>query len=341
MEEDNNTKLAKIAQSLIPIGKGILAADESTSTITKRFELIGVPSTEETRRQYRQLLFTTPEIEKYISGVIMYDETIRQKSDNGESFVSILQNKGIIPGIKVDGGTTPLRVGSSELLTIGLEGLPERLASYYELGARFAKWRAVFTISDEFPTSECIEKNSQALALYAIQSQQAGLVPIVEPEVMMEGSHSQERCYEVTNQVLLQVFKDLEVQKVSYPGMLLKPNMIVPGKSAAMAINPYQTAQKTRALLETVVPKEVPGIVFLSGGMTPVQATENLNAMNKERALWQLSFSYGRALQEPVLKAWNGSRGNESTAQEMFLERARLNSLAVVGKYDSKMETMS
>lgn len=338
MDDEKKHRLSVIAQGLVAAGRGILAADESTKTITKRFESINVPSTVESRRQYRQLLFTTPGVEKFISGVIVYDETIHQQANNGESFVSILQNKGIIPGIKVDLGTVPMAESPMEVVTEGLEGLPERLNNYFQIGARFTKWRAVISIGKDIPTVKCLQINADRLAEFASLSQVAGMVPIVEPEVLMDGNHTIDRCEEVTRDVLNTVFSSLEARQVYLPGILLKPNMIVPGNQSGQSINVVLTSQITRQVLEKTVPTSVPGIVFLSGGMTPQQATENLNEMNKNQNPWALSFSFGRALQEPVLETWLGQESNIQLAQEAFLKRARLNSLARGGEYQKHME---
>lgn len=338
MDEAIKKKLSSIAQALVAPGKGILAADESTKTITKRFESINLPSTEENRRLYRQLLFTTPGVEKSISGVIMYEETFYQKNDVGVGFASLLAQKGIIPGIKVDDGTVPMTSDSVETITVGLDGLSERLKNYYQEGARFTKWRAVITIGDGIPTEDCISKNAESLAQFVILSQQQGMVPIVEPEVLMNGNHDIEKCAEVTEKVLQTVFKALEAHQVYLSGMLLKPNMIVPAKQSGTSINPVETAQKTIQVLSNVVPYDVGGIVFLSGGLSPQEATECLNEMNKTTVSWPLSFSFGRALQEPVLNTWLGKPTNVKIAQEAFYKRARLNSLARSGHYQIEME---
>ncbi len=298
----NMSELASIARSLVAKGKGILAADESFPTIQKRFDSIKVESTEETRRSYRELLFTTPQAEQYISGVILFDETLRQKGHDGTPLPQVLAGKGILPGIKVDKGAKNLPGFPGEKITEGLDGLRDRLAEYRELGARFAKWRAVITIGDGIPTSTCIESNAHGLARYAALCQEAGLVPIVEPEVLMDGDHDIQRCEDVTASTLDRVFSLLRDNRVSLEGILLKPNMVISGKDCPTQAESQEIAQATLRCFSSVIPPAVPGIVFLSGGQSSVQATENLNAMNMQGAYpWELSFSYGRALQEPVL----------------------------------------
>jgi fructose-bisphosphate aldolase class I len=316
--------LESVAKKLVAPGKGILAADESSGTIEKRLKSINVPSTEENRRMYREILFTTKGAGDFISGVILFDETIRQKTRDGRSFVEVLEQQGIVPGIKVDKGAKAMANFPGEKITEGLDGLRERLAEYRKLGARFAKWRAVITIGDAIPTRTCIDSNAEALARYAALCQEGDLVPIVEPEVLMDGTHTLERHFEVTEQTLRSVFDSLAEHRVVLEGILLKPNMVLSGKE-----NPKR-----------VVPAAVPGIVFLSGGQTDQQATEHLNAMNRMGDLpWQLSFSYGRALQAPVLKAWKGDTANLSAAQTAFHHRAWCNSKARFGKYTEDMET--
>lgn len=320
--------------------KGLLAADESTHTIEKRFDAIDFDSTPEHRRAYRELLFTTPGIEEFISGVILYDETIRQTTAAGTPFGDLLQTRGIVPGIKVDEGTQPLSPGSEELLTIGLDGLTARLTVYYALGARFAKWRAVIKIGDSLPSERCIEENAAALAEYARYCQEKNIVPIVEPEVLADGVHSMERCYEATELTLTRVFEALQKANVALSGMLLKPNMIVPGLASGKEVSSEKIAEATIRCLRRAVPTEVPGIVFLSGGQSEQQATANLNAMHTrgETFPWILTFSYGRALQHSVLEAWGGKPENVAAAQEIFLKRTRLNSLACQGTYTPDME---
>jgi len=335
----NKEKLESCAGTLVAPGKGILAADESSATIKRRLASIDVESTEENRRSYRDLLFTTPGIEKYISGVILFDETIRQNARDGTPFASLLEGKGIIPGIKVDKGTVDLPGFPGEKVTEGLDGLRERLAEYHELGARFTKWRAVITIGEGIPTRTCISTNAHLLALFASFSQEAGLVPIVEPEVLSDGNHTIERCEEVTSATLEQVFSRLREHHVSLEGMLLKPNMVLPGKDCPEQAGISEVAEATVRCLLRTVPSSVPGIVFLSGGQSPQLATERLNAMNLVADNpWELSFSYGRALQGPVLKAWKGRQENVADAQRNFQLRARCNSAARNGTYSIDME---
>jgi fructose-bisphosphate aldolase class I len=331
--------LAKIARAMVAKGKGILAADESFGTIEKRFKSIGIASTEEHRRAYREMLFTTPDWAEYISGVIMFDETIRHATADGRSFVKLMNTAGVVPGIKVDTGAKDLAGYPGEQITEGLDGLRGRLAEYYKLGARFAKWRAVITIGDGLPTRFCIDANAHALARYAALCQEAGIVPIVEPEVLMDGSHSGERCEEVTTTTLESVFFHLHAHRVNLEGMILKPNMVIPGKKAPQQWTPGQIAEATVRCFMRTVPAAVPGIVFLSGGQTPAEATANLDAMNKMGAHpWELSYSYGRALQDEALKAWLGKPENVAAGQEMFSHRGRLCSKARYGKYEAAME---
>jgi fructose-bisphosphate aldolase class I len=332
-------QLTTVARALVAPGKGILAADESSGTIKKRLASINLESTEEHRRAYRDLLFTTPGVEDYISGVILFDETIRQSGLAGTPFPQVLSAKGIIPGIKVDKGTVALPGSPEEKLTEGLDGLRARLQEYRPMGAQFTKWRAVITIGDGIPTRACIDANAQMLALYAAYSQEAGLVPIVEPEVLMDGAHSIERCEEVTTATLESVFDHLYRGGVLLEGMLLKPNMVLSGKQSPTQAGVQQVAEATVRTLLRTVPAAVPGIVFLSGGQTPEQATEHLSAMNAlGRFPWQLSFSYGRALQDPTLRAWRGAPGNLQEAQRLFFRRSRLNGLARDGQYSRDME---
>ena len=331
--------LESVARSLVAEGKGILAADESSPTIEKRFRSIKLPSTEENRRSYRELLFTTPGFSEFISGVILYDETIRQKAKDGTSFPQVLSGQGTIPGIKVDTGAKSLAGFPGEKVTEGLDGLRERLSAYREMGARFAKWRAVIAIGDGIPTAFCIMANAQALARYAALCQEADLVPIVEPEVLMDGSHTVDRCEEVTTATLSVVFAKLLEHRVALEGTLLKPNMVLSGKDCPKQAGPSEVAEATVRCLRRTVPSAVPGIVFLSGGQSPEQATLNLSAMNAlGRHPWELSFSYGRALQEPVLKVWKGDPGNVAAAQRAFYHRARCNGAARFGKYTKEME---
>ncbi|MEX0664052.1 MAG: class I fructose-bisphosphate aldolase [Acidimicrobiia bacterium] len=333
--------LRSTANDLVAPGKGILAADESSGTIKKRFDSIKVESTEESRRAYRELLFTTDGAEEHISGVILYDETIRQSSSDGTPFPKLLADRGIIPGIKVDTGAHPLAfAGEDEAITEGLDGLRERLAEYKDLGARFAKWRGTYTISDVLPSDYAVRVNAHALARYAALCQEAGIVPIVEPEVFMEGDHSIERAFVVTSAVLDAVYDELFHQNVHFEGTLLKPNMVLPGYDSSEQVDDERVEHFTIHCFKRTVPAAVPGIVFLSGGQTDEQATSRLNEMNKSGPHpWQLSFSYGRALQAPALKAWLGQEANVGAAQKAFSHRARLNGAARSGSYTPKMET--
>ena len=331
--------LESVAKKLVAPGKGILAADESTGTIEKRLKSISVPSTEENRRAYREVLFTTAGASEFISGVILFDETIRQKTSDGRTFVKALEEQGIIPGIKVDEGAKAMANFPGEKITEGLDGLRERLAEYRKLGARFAKWRAVISIGENIPTQTCIDANAEALARYAALCQEGDLVPIVEPEVLMDGTHTIERYFEVTQQTLESVFHALYEHRVLVEGMLLKPNMVLSGKDCPQQASVQEVAEATVRCMKRVVPAAVPGLVFLSGGQTDSQATEHLNAMNRLEGLpWQLSFSFGRALQAPVLKAWKGDPANVTSAQKAFHHRAWCNSKARFGKYTPEME---
>lgn len=332
-------EIQETAEALVVEGKGVLAADESLGTMLKRFEPVGISSTDETRRAYREMLFTTKGIEEFISGVILYDETIRQVSDDGLSFPDYLKEKGIIPGIKVDKGTRALPGYPGEKLTEGLDGLRERLAEYRSLGARFAKWRAVYSISPGTPTRYGISVNARSLALYARMSQEEGLTPIVEPEVLMEGPHHLSVCEEVTAAVLKEVFNELAEARVLLEGMLLKPNMVLAGSSFPKQADVEDVAEATRRVLRRTVPAAVPGIVFLSGGQSPEDATMHLQAIHALGPLpWKVSFSYGRALQAPALDAWRGKPENVREAQRLFLQRARMNSLAARGMYRPEKE---
>jgi fructose-bisphosphate aldolase, class I len=332
--------LAKTAKALVAPGKGILAADESDSTIKKRFDSIGVESTEENRRAYRDFLFTTEGAEEFISGVILFDETIRQSSADETPFPKLLAERGIIPGIKVDKGAKPLALSPEETITEGLDGLRERLQEYRDLGARFTKWRAVLSISGkDIPSDYCIWTNAHALARYAALSQEAGLVPIVEPEVLMDGEHDVERSYSVTSRTLQAVFTELYDQRVAREGMLLKPNMVLSGYDSAEQADDRTVAEITVRCLRNTVPAAVPGIVFLSGGQSDEAATARLSAMNELGPHpWELSFSYGRALQAPALKAWGGDSTNVEHAQKAYYFRARLNGAARSGNYSEEME---
>lgn len=335
----NTDELAKTIQELVVPGKGILAADESTSTITKRFESIKVESTEENRRIYRELLFTTPNIEQYISGVILYEETLGQKTKEGIPFPQHLQKLGIVPGIKVDKGIIPLSNSTDENITQGLDGLAERLRNYKALGARFAKWRAVIPVSNKVPTSYGLHANAEALARYASICQAEGIVPIVEPEVLMDGDHSIERCEQITEKALRKVFKALIRNNVALEYIILKPNMVVPGSKHQPQASVKDVANATLRVLRRTVPAAVPSINFLSGGQSDEAATAHLNEMNKAKNLpWYLSFSYGRALQAPALKTWVGQQQNIAHAQEALLKRAKLNGNAAMGSYSEASE---
>ena len=338
----NRNELARTAQAMVAKGKGILAADESTGTIKKRFDAIRLDSTEEHRRNYRELLFTAPGAAEAISGVILYDETIRQKTKDGIPFPQYLTQHGIIPGIKVDLGAKPLAGFQGETITEGLDGLRERLTEYHSLGARFAKWRAVIDITDAIPTRFGIEANAHALARYAALCQENGIVPIVEPEVLMDGAHSIERCEEVTNATLNAVFQQLFDHRIYLEGMILKPNMVISGKKASNRASPEVVAEATVRTLKRHVPPAVPGIAFLSGGQSSTEATLHLSLMNRLGPLpWALSFSYGRALQDTALKAWGGNPATFAAGQKEFARRAKLNGLATTGRYSSEMESQA
>jgi fructose-bisphosphate aldolase class I len=337
----NLADLNKIAQAMVTPGKGILAADESSGTIKKRFDAIKVESTEDSRRDYREMLFRSQEaMSKYISGVILYDETIWQNAKDGTPLVKLIEQAGSIPGIKVDEGTQGLPQCPGELVTVGLDKLAERLKKYYERGARFAKWRAVIDIAaGGVPTMTAIRVNAHALARYAALCQAAQIVPIVEPEVLMDGDHDIDRCYDVTNRVLNQTFRELRVQRVELEGMILKPNMAVSGKKCAKQASVEEVAEKTIRMLKACVPAAVPGIAFLSGGQSDEEATAHLNAMNAIGHLpWKLTFSYGRALQAAPQKAWSGKPENVAAGQRAFTHRARMNALASKGEWATDME---
>lgn len=336
----NTSELGATAHAMVAKHRGLLAADESTSTIGKRFNSIKLESTEENRRLYREMLFTTPGATDYISGVILYDETLRQKTKEGVPFPTYLAKLGMIPGIKVDTGAKPLAGFPGETITEGLDGLRERLAEYYKLGARFAKWRAVIDIGAGIPTGYAIDANAEALARYATLCQEANIVPIVEPEVLMDGSHPIERCEEVTNIVLDRVFSHLFAARVYLEGMVLKPNMVIAGKKCAQQASPEQVAEATLRTLKRQVPSAVPGIAFLSGGQSPTEATLHLSLMNAAGPLpWALTFSYGRALQENALNAWGGKPAGFASGQQALSVRAKLNGLAAGGTYKSSMES--
>jgi len=331
-------ELYETARAIVADHRGILAADESSGTIKKRFDAIGVESTEESRRFYRGMLFTAPGMEEYVGGVILYDETIRQRADDGTPFPEVLSSKDVIPGIKVDTGAHDLAGFTGEKVTEGLDGLRARLEEYVELGARFAKWRAVITIGDGIPSRACIRANAHALARYAALCQEAGIVPIVEPEVLMDADNTIERCSEVTASTLHWVFHELGVQGVDLRGTLLKPNMVISGKGSAVQASAETIAEQTIDCFLRHVPAAIPGVVFLSGGQSEVQATENLNAINRVGGPWPLSFSYGRALQQSALSTWAGDAANADAAQALYLHRARMNSLAVAGEWSVELE---
>jgi fructose-bisphosphate aldolase class I len=334
--------LHETAKALVADNRGILAADESSGTIKKRFDSISLESTEETRRAYRDMLFTTPGLEDFVSGVILFDETLRQSSADGTPFAKLLADKGIIPGIKVDTGAKELAGAPGEKVTEGLDGLRERLEEYRELGARFAKWRAVITIGDGIPTAYCIQTNAHALARYAALCQEQGLVPIVEPEVLMDADNDIETCYRATRRTLHKTFDELYHQRVDLEGMLLKPNMVLSGKGCPTQATAEEVAEWTIKCFRETVPAAVPGIVFLSGGQSDEQASENLNAINSlGEQPWVLSFSYGRALQAPAIAAWSGDAANVEAGQAQLALRARCNSAAVAGRYSAEMEELA
>ncbi|RKR83825.1 fructose-bisphosphate aldolase class I [Mucilaginibacter gracilis] len=340
----NISELKTIAGNLMAGDKGLLAMDESTATCNKRFEELGIPQTEEYRRKYRELIVTTPRLEECINGAILFDETIRQTTADGVRFIDILKEKGIIPGIKVDEGTIPMAGFPGEKLTEGLDGLSKRLAEYYKMGARFAKWCAVFTIGANTPSSTCIKANAYLLARYAALCQEAGLVPIVEPEVIMDGDHSLELCGEVTTEVLHAVFNALYQHKVDLGGMILKPNMILPGTQNSYQSNTEEIATATVNCFMRCVPASVPGVAFLSGGQPGVLASERLNMMHKkfdEAMPWALTFSFSRAIQQPALEYWRGKDENIEVAQQMLFHRAACNKAARRGDYTVEMEKAS
>ena len=333
------SSLNEIARAMVAPGKGILAADESTGTIGKRFDSIKVENTEENRRAYRDMLFTTKGIGDTISGVILYDETLRQKSADGTSFVELLNKNGVLPGIKVDAGAKDLPLCPGELVTEGLDNLPKRCAEYVKLGAKFAKWRAVITIGADIPSTTCIAANAHALARYAAICQDAGLVPIVEPEVLMDGDHTIERCEQVTEWTLNAVFDALYINRVSLEGSVLKPSMVISAKGCPRQAGIDEVAERTVRILKRTVPAAVAGIAFLSGGQSDELATAHLDAMNKLGGNpWPLSYSYGRALQQASLKAWRGSAANVPAAQAALAHRGRMNGLASLGKYSAALE---
>lgn len=337
-------QLIETAYAMVADDKGLLAMDESTPTCHKRFAKLDIPQTEEFRRDYRELLVTTPGLNEAISGAILYDETIRQQTKDGKSFVQVLQEAGIIPGIKVDKSTTSLAGFPGEKITEGLDGLRERLAEYVELGARFAKWRAVITIGEGTPSTGCLEANAHLLARYASLCQEAGLVPIVEPEVLMDGAHTLQRCFEVTEQTLRLVFAQLAAQRVLLEGMILKPNMIVPGLQCPKQNSVEEVADATVSCFRRVVPVAVPGVAFLSGGQSSELASERLNMMNtkyKTKVPWALSFSFARAIQQPGMEIWGGDSANVAAAQKSMYHRASCNRSARRGEYSTEMESVT
>lgn len=333
-------ELESVAQAMVAKGKGILAADESMGTIKRRFDSIKIESNENNRRAYREMLFTTKGLEEAVSGVILFDETLRTAASDGTPFSQVLSKKGIMPGIKVDKGPVDIPGFAGETVTEGLDGLRARVKEYRELGAKFAKWRAVITIGAGIPTYNCLQANAHALARYAALCQEGGIVPIVEPEVLLDGNHTIERCEEVTEETLRITFSALMIQRIHLEGMILKPSMVVSGKDNARQAGVDEVAERTIRCLKRTVPGAVPGIAFLSGGQSAVSATEHLNKMNQMGPHpWQVSFSYARALQDPALKAWKGEPGNVAAAQKVFYHRAKMNSAARSGSYTQAMET--
>ena len=333
-------ELNAIARKMVTKGKGILAADESTGTIKKRFDAIGVANTEENRRDYRELMFRSSEAMKHISGVILYDETIRQKAKDGTALVKLIEDAGAVPGIKVDAGAKPLAASKGETITEGLDGLRERLIEYHKLGARFAKWRATYDPTEGRPSFNCINANAQALARYAALCQEQGIVPIVEPEVLMDGDNDIDTCSAVTEWVLKETFQQLYYANVALEGMILKPNMVISGKKASVRAGVDEVAEKTVTILKRCVPGAVPGIAFLSGGQSDEEATAHLNAMNAKHPHlpWALTFSYGRALQHAPQKAWSGKAENVPAAQAAFTHRAKMNGMATTGAWKKDLE---
>jgi fructose-bisphosphate aldolase class I len=332
-------KLEATARAMIAPGKGILAIDETSPTCTKRFDTLGIESTKDTRRDYREMLITTPGVAEYVSGAILFDETIRQNAADGRPIADVLNGQGIITGIKVDTGARPLAGAPGETVTEGLDGLAGRLAEYREIGARFTKWRAVIRIGPGMPSRRCIEANAHALARYAVLAQEAGLVPIVEPEVLMDGDHDIRRCQEVTEEVLNNVFDQLFRQRCLLEGIVLKPNMVIPGSGCPVQAETREIAELTVQTLRRCVPAAVPGVAFLSGGQTGDEACTNLNAMNGgESQPWELTYSFGRALQYPALEIWRGNAANVPAAQSAFLHRARMSGLARSGRYSPSLE---
>lgn len=334
-----DTKLmSETARAMVAPGKGLLAADESAGTAKKRFDTVNVESTEENRRAYREMLFTTPGLAEFVSGVILFDETLRQKTKDGLNFAEYLKRNGIIPGIKVDAGAHDMALHAGEKVTEGLDKLAERMQEYFKMGARFAKWRAVITIGEGIPSSACIKANAHALARYSAICQEASIVPIVEPEVLLDGNHTAERSETVHQDTLETLFHELERQGVSLEHVILKASMVVSGKENPRQAGVAEVAERTLRVLKRTVPAALPGVVFLSGGQTDENATAHLDAMNRSGAAWPLTFSYSRALQAVALKAWRGQAGNVAAAQKAFLHRARMNSLAAKGQWNSNQE---
>ena len=334
-------ELKTTAQAMVAPGKGILAMDESNATCNKRFEKLGIPTTEERRRAYRELILTTPNLSQSISGAILYDETIRQSSQAGVPFTQVMQSAGMLIGIKVDAGAKDLAGCPGEKVTEGLDSLRDRIAEYYQMGARFAKWRAVITIGNGIPSATCLEANAHALARYAALCQEGGLVPIVEPEVLIDGDHTIERCYDVTDQTLQLVFAQLRLHRVALDQMILKPSMVISGLACPTQASVEQVAEMTIRCLRSTVPAMVPGVAFLSGGQTNERSTEHLNLMNSKygtQCPWRVTFSYARAIQQPALEHWRGNDANIPAAQQLLYHRAKLNSAASSGQYSSEME---
>jgi fructose-bisphosphate aldolase class I len=342
MKRMNADILKKTARAMVAPGKGLIAADESSGTCQKRFDAVGIPCTEESRRAYREIIIGAPGLEEYVSGIILYDETLRQKDSNGTPFPEVLARRGILPGIKVDAGAKDLALHPGEKVTEGLDGLRERLAEYRKFGAVFAKWRAVIAIgesaSGRIPSDACIHANAHALARYAALCQEADIVPIVEPEVLIDGSHSIQTCYETTERMLAKMFEELAGQNVLVEGVILKASMVIAGKESGRVSAPQEVAEYTLRCLTSTVPNALPGVVFLSGGQGDEQATENLNAMNQSKNPWPLTFSYSRAIQNPVLKQWAANPADIGKAREILLFRSKMNSLASIGKYSAEME---
>jgi len=342
LDQKQNDELNAIAKQMVAPGKGILAADESMGSIEKKFAKINLPSTEESRQAYRDMFFTTPGIEEFISGVILFDETIRQKAVDGTPFVQLLERKAVLPGIKVDQGLEPMTDSPDEKVTKGLEGLADRFKEYAALGGKFAKWRAELAVSDILPTDKSIQENNRRLAQYAKFSQEAGIVPMVEPEVMMNGENTMERCAEVSEKVLTSLFEELEKAGVALEGTILKTNMSIPGQKSGQTATPEQIAEATLRVYNKTVPKNIPGIVFLSGGQSSTEATRNLNAVTKMGSQpWPISFSFGRALQDDALKAWQGKSENLAAGQKAFYHRLKMNGLALQGKYSEELENQA